>query len=179
MATITLHIKVSGEKEIDAEFQAFQKELAKEVTAAMNDVGSDMQLELASHIQDDVYDAYSPKKYQRRGNGGGLIAQAQTAKIYNHGAGVSLEYKPSGAHSNPDWHTADANDLISRIETKDPPYFKRAQAKVPPRPFWQNFVNEMVDGGALEDSFVRAMLMQGEDVVADGNLTRDANDGVY
>ena len=178
MATILLDVNIIGNDSLEKDFKEWQIQLAKEVQAAMDDVGADMRAALARHVDTDVYGAYTPKEYERRGDGG-LGAQAMRATIYNHGAGVSLEYKPSGNHENASWHTADTDELIGRIENKNPPYFKAAQRIVPKRLFWKNFVDEMVDDGELEDSFVRAMQMRGEEITADGNMAREANDGSY
>lgn len=171
-------IEVNGPGTLDDDFMAFQTALAKMVSMTIPDIGADMQDALKQRVKTDVYDAYNPIKYKRRGDDG-LGAQAEKAKIYNHGAGLSIEYKPSGEHSHANWHTADADELISRIETKRPPYFKRAQRKVPQRPFWYNFVSEMVDDATAEFYFANAMRRLGEDIIEDKNVIRETGDGDY
>lgn len=176
-------ININGNGTLDSDMLTFQSEIVKMVSSAMNDVGADMQDALARHIDKDIYNMYSPVRYERRSENGGLGTPLNDIKansrIYNHGAGVSLEYKPTGDHANASWHTADADELIRRIETKSPPYFPKAQKRVPSRPFWQNLVNELVDEGMAEHYFAAAMRRRGEEVIEDGAIIRDANDGVY
>ena len=176
-------IHINGNGTLEQDLVLFQAELAKRVGNAMNDVGADMQDALARHIETDVYNKYSPIQYQRRSENHGLGTPLNdmqaNSHIYNKGAGVTIEYKPTGAHENASWNTANGDDLIGRIEKKNPPYFKKAQGKVPLRPFWQNFVDEMVDDGMLENFFAAAMRRQGEQVIEEGTIVRDANDGAY
>lgn len=184
MAELVLDINVSGEESIDADFKAFQKELISSVEKAMDDVGADMIEALKKHIETDVYKAYpNPKEYERRSKnselGRALNDMKANTTVYNKGAGVSLEYKPTGEHENSAWHTADGDDLIGRIEKKNPPYFKKAQGMVPERPFWQNFVNEMIEGEELERFFVSAMLMRGVEIEESGGVVRESGDGDY
>lgn len=176
-------VTVTGLESIDEDFKAFQKELSAKVAAAMDDVGADMSFALQEHIQKDVYDKYSPKVYQRRSENGSLgrplIDPQANITINNRGEGLSLIYSPTGEHSNASWHTADDDDLIRRIEQKSPPYFAKAQGKVPPRPFWQNFVNEMTDQDKMAIYFAQAMREQGIEVELDTGVEREAADGDY
>lgn len=186
MAEIILNIQISDDGLLETDLKNFQTELAKEVGKAMDDVGADMQDALAQHVETDVYARFSPKEYERRGAGGGLIAQARTAKIYNHGAGVSLEYKPDGNHPKEgEWEEigvvpVHGDDLIGRIENWNPRYsFPPRKKRLPKRPFWQKFVDEMVDDGMLEHFFVNAMRRQGEEIIEDGQIVREEKDGAY
>jgi len=174
-------ININGSGTLAQDLAAFKIELTKRSAAAMDEVGADMQSALAKHIETDVYAAYSPKLYERRGMDGGLVAQAMTAKIYNHGAGVSIEYKPDGMHPKvPGWNKVHGDDLIGRIEKHSPEYNWLPKNKtIPNRPFWQNFVSEMVDDGTAEYYYAAAMRRQGEDVTEDGAIVREANDGAY
>ena len=69
----------------------------------------------------------------------------------------------------------DGDDLINRIEKKDPEYNWRR--KPPKRPFFRNFVEEMLDGRA-EETLVRAM--NGADptlgMAADMGVIREEDD---
>lgn len=186
MAEILLNIQINADGLLESDLKAFQTELAKEVEKAMDDVGEDMRDALAQHIETDVYDKFSPREYERRGDDGGLIAQARTAKIYNHGAGVTMEYKPDGSHpKESEWREhgvvpAHGDDLIGRIEKWNPRYsFPPRKRRLPKRPFWQKFVSEMVDDGMLEHFFANAMRRQGEEITEDGQITREEKDGNY
>lgn len=182
VAELSLNINVTGSETIDSDLNAFKVELGKMVSASMNAVGANMQEALARHIETDVYDQYSPKTYERRYENGGLVAQARTARVYNHGAGVTLEYKPDGMHpTEARWHKVDGDELIGRIEKHEPEYnWQPKKKKIPNRPFWQNFVDELVDEKELERYFVDAMRENGAtDIIGDGDVIREANDGNY
>lgn len=181
MAEIRLSLNVDGENSIDEEFEEFNAKLKTVISKALEGVGEDMRFHLREHVIKDIYEAYEPKEYRRRGSAGlGFFVEA--AEVVSGSDSVSIEYKPTGDHSNPNWHTADYDELIRRIETKNPPYFFRAQAKVPERPFWQNFTNEMVDEGQFEYLFALWMLLTGREefgVLTDGDVQREASDGAY
>lgn len=176
-----LEISINGAGSLTQDLMTFKIELTKVSAKAMNDVGADMQSALARHIETDVYAAYDPNMYERRGMNGGLVAQAMTAKIYNHGTDVSIEYKPDGMHPTvPGWNKVHGDDLIGRIEKHSPEYNWLPKKKtIPNRPFWQKFVEEMVDDGTAEYYYAAAMRRQGEDVIEDGAIVRDATDGTY
>lgn len=186
MDEITLRVEVIGENSIDEELTAFLKQtINPAVTKALDSVGVDMAGALKRHIQTDVYDAYTPKVYERRsehpGAGTPLDDMNANALTYNHGSSLTFAYKPTGEHSNPTWHSVDGDDLIGRIEKHDPEYrWLPKNGTLPNRPFWQNFVNEMIDQKEMEYYFVAAMIMQGiTDITADGDLTRESGDGQY
>lgn len=185
-----LNVAISGTEEIDREFQQFQTELGGKVRGALETVGEDMKFSLARHIDEDVYNAYNPKRYIRRGGNGGLEGQALETRPSIGGAGidssVTLDYEPSGAYpEHVDWDDVDGDALIGRIENKTPPYNWEPRGGMKRRPFWQRFVNEMTDGGFLESSFVSALGMfhmgpeERRDLASDGNVVRESGDGDY
>ena len=117
------------------------------------------------------------------------------------GARVGIDYKPSGEHSgttadldpasdyyNPDnprpikaypprGDRVDADDLIRRIETGKGYTWRRRPG---PRPFWTNFVNEMIEGRELERTFQWAMMSRGMEVsLIDSGVVREPGDGDY
>ena len=180
-----LSVTVTGLETLDEDLKAFQAELAGKVTASMDGVGERMKDALAAHIETDVYGAYSPRQYKRRSEDGSrgkpLSDMTANAKVYNKGAGLSLHYKPTGDHEIRKWSGVDGDDLIGRIEKKDPMYhFYPTEGEIPDRPFWQNFVSEMIEGGALDDYFAAEMLLQGIVVEReDGGVLREPGDGEY
>lgn len=182
MAEMILTIQETWGSSLENDVKAFKAELSAAMGKAMDEVGADMQEALARHIETDVYPAYQPKMYERRYDNGGLVAQARSAKVYNHGAGVSLEYKPDGTHPTiSGWHKVDGDDLIGRIEKHSPEYnwLPKRGKQIPNRPFWQNFVDEMVEDAELERFFVNAMKAQGFEIEIGGGVERDSQDGQY
>ena len=179
----------------DKDFRQVMNTLVTEINAALPIVMNDARDTLKKHIDEDVYDEsiYKPKRYKRRSNNSGLgislgaqvYMEPYTKVIPPAGGNVNgklviksrLYYNPSGEHKYPKWNTANDNELIGRIEKKNPAY-TWGNDKVPMRPFWQKFVDDMVDGGELEKSFVDAMKAS-EEIVADGNITEDPFDREY
>ena len=73
------------------------------------------------------------------------------------GMNLTLLYHPSGAtdgNGEPINPHVDGDDLVNRIEKNDPAYNWGRRPKN--RPFFRNFVEEMLDGRA-EETLVRAM----------------------
>lgn len=190
MAEMTLNIQINGVDGLDADLKEFLTgQFKTEMTHALLSTRDEMRAALAKHVQEDVYDKFSPNQYERRGMNGGLAGQALNATSHADGdpASVSyricLDYKPDGNHPNQsEWKEAPVHgdDLISRIENWNPKYpYPPRRRRLPRRPFWQKFVDEMVDEGMLEYYIASALREQGEDVTEDGAITRDAQDGEY
>lgn len=160
------------EKQVKDAFRASRKALA-----------DDMWLCLQDHVEADVYDKFQPTEYVRRREDGGLADMQASATVYSDerdgGMNLTLLYQPSGAtdgEGNEIEPHVDGDDLINRIEKKDPEYNWRR--KPPKRPFFSNFVQEMVDGGRAEETLVRAM--NGADptlgMAADMGVIREEDD---
>lgn len=185
MNDLTFNVIIEEKGSLEEDLENYkQKELGPSVYKALNAVADDMKEILVRRIEIDVYKAYpKPKQYKRRSKdttrGIPLIDVKNNVWPVNKGTTLVFDYAPTGEHVRGDWHTADADDLIGRIEKKDPPYFPRAQAKVPPRPFWHNFVDEILENGLAERLFVNAMKANGEEVIETGDLIREPNDGDY
>lgn len=179
---MALEINISGEGTLKNDLDTYLKGIfSPAVQKALDDVGADMQSALARHVETDVYSTYQPNVYERRGENGGIIAQAREARIYNHGNGVAIEFKPDGTHPTESaWSKVHGDDLIGRIEKHSPEYqWIPKKRRLPNRPFWQKFVNEMVDEGMTEHYFADAMRRLDFDVTEDGSVTRDGEDGEY
>ena len=90
-------------------------------------------------------------------------------------AGGSGEPRPIKAYP-PYGDRVDNNNLIYRIETGRGYTWRRRPGE---RPFWQNFIDEMTDGGEFAKSFARHMTAQKYAVEDVGDVTRDYEDGNY
>lgn len=151
--------KFSG---FEADLAALEAQVKKAFRASRKDLADDMRLCLQDHVEADVYDRFQPTEYVRRREDGGLDDMRASTTVYSDerdgGMNLTLLYQPSGATDGEgneiDPHV-DGDDLINRIEKKDPEYNWRR--KPPKRPFFSNFVQEMVDGGRAEETLVRAM----------------------
>lgn len=151
--------KFSG---FEADLAALEAQVKSAFRASRKALADDMRLCLQDHVEADVYDRFQPTEYVRRGENGGLADMQGSATVYSDerdgGMNLTLLYHPSGATdgegNDVDPHV-DGDDLITRIEKKDPEYNWRR--KPPKRPFFSNFVQEMVDGGRAEETLVRAI----------------------
>lgn len=190
----------TGIEDFDMQLRAFLNTLIGEISDASTVAMEESKESLKDHIVNDVYKAYTPKAYKRRSENPLLGTPLSDLDAYSHtikpsGGNVGgnlvvttkLYYNPRGSHAVARWSSdapqkkkiknVDDNELIGRIEKKDPAY-NWGNSKVPERPFWQEFVREMVDGGRLEKAFVRAMKPK-EQVVADGNIVAETYDTEY
>lgn len=180
---------------MDKELYAAMTELSKEVSDAMQNALDRSKDFLKKHIENDVYASpYSPKVYQPRHKNPSLGAPLSDMESYSDtlpipiggvtGNGLmltsALTYLPKGSHRKKKWDTANGNELIGRIERKNPSYtWENPNNSIPERPFWQNFIDEMVQGGELERLFVDALKTKEPSAKADGNIEEEQSDRNY
>lgn len=141
---------------------------------------------------------FGPSLIDFDAGGRGIYGQVRNIGNINDDATwaeVGFNYQPSGDHSgttadlpvDSDYYDADnskplkpnpvhGDALIRRIETGRGYDWKRSPKA---RPFWQNFVDEMIEDNMLEHLFAEAMRLQGLDVLEDGSLVRETTDGEY
>lgn len=171
--------KFSG---FEADLAALEKQVKSAFRASRQQLADDMRLCLQDHVEADVYDKFQPTEYVRRREDGGLDDMRASATVYSDerdgGMNLTLLYQPSGAadgEGEPVDPHVDGDDLINRIEKRDPEYNWRR--KPPKRPFFRNFVEEML-GGRAEETLVRAM--NGADpalgMAADMGVIREEDD---
>ena len=178
---------------LELEFQKwFQTEIRAKIAKGLMGLRDGMRESLAQHVVKDVYKAYQPVQYERRGDNGGLQAQAMNATSHADGSpdGTSyriyISFSPNGNHSmEREWaedgvYPVHGDDLIGRIENWNPRYsYPPRHRRLPRRPFWKNFVSAMVDDGMAEHIFASAMRELGEEVIEDGSIVRESGDGDY
>ena len=147
------------------------------LAAAMPALKEDMADCLAQHVQADVYDAYTPLEYQRRGDNGGLIDINGSADFAVGTDRVEMVYLPSGESEQAE-NPIYGDELISRIENRNPDYDWRR--KPDKRPFFSRFVDEMIEGNRAEETVVNAMNRADPElgVTADGLVGRDGDEGI-
>ena len=194
MAEFGVKIEASG-------FDEIEKEARKIITAAKgraisNAVYADMKEALEAHIRSDVYKGYYPKMYKRRSDEprrGISLAESVTDQRYTKQIGpfdyasmelvAGLSYEPTGEHDETwRWSDASGDALIGRIEKKDPPYnWEPKKEKIPERPFWQLFIEEMIEGGrfarTVEAELKKLGIAEPEDHIT--GVTRQNEDGNY
>lgn len=176
-----LDFTISGIESITRDFEAFTPRINRAVSAGLNAVSSDMSASLKKHIELDVYAAYDPKDYLRRSDNPSYGTPLNSDE--NIGATVVdntliFGYVPTGEHSLYD-EEIDNDELIRVISLAEGYQWFVKKRKIPPRPFWDNFLAEMIYGKQAEISFVEGMnnadkdlnVIQTGQIVADGNET--------
>ena len=175
------------------QFSGFEQDVAtleKQVKGALLSAGTvlqeDMKSCLSEHINADVYEAYEPIAYVRRGSKGGLLdmgkntSESPQPQEIDGNVVIQLNYEPSGdtdGNGEPIDPHVDGDALIGRIERREPDYNWNRVRSPEDRPFFHNFVEEMLDGRA-EETLVRAM--NGADptlgMAADMGVIREEDD---
>ena len=170
---IRISFKVEyDESELKREIAAWStSDMNPALEVANNAVAAAAKDSLRSHIQSDVYDKWNPTVYQRTGG----IIEGSAIEATVGPALMIIEHFPSGASEQ--WkHPVDDDALIGRIESGK----GYEWAKHPgPRPYWKNFVNEMIDG-VFASQFDAAMSAQfGAEYEGGTVVERESNDGEY
>ncbi len=176
--------KFSG---FEADLAALEMQVQNAALTAGRILQEDMRSCLTEHIVEDVYDSYDPDYYARRMSDGGMLdidkntAGSPPPSLSASGVEIELQYEPDGRTDGNgdavDPHL-DGDDLINRIEKKMPRYnWRMANTRIPERPFFRNFVEEMI-GGRAEKTMVFGMnaAVPTLEVVAGGGVERESND---
>ena len=184
---------VSGVESIDQDFKKVQAEIKTSIAKAMPQLADAMKQSLKEHIDQDVYAAYTPQAYPRRSENPGFGVPLNDIDsntfVDTWPDGVRLDYKPDGSHSgtkrdlkggfaqdsirpikpNP----VHGDDLVRRIETGQGYDWDFSMA----RPFFQNFVWEMVEGGGAAAELITALNMVDPTLEATEDGTGAVRDG--
>ena len=187
--------------DIEDEFNQLIREIGKKTQSALRHVALEMREDLKRHIDEEVYEKYTPKVYPRRKDNPGfgipLNDMEHNASGYAHFTdgldnGISFLYQPDGSHSgttadlkpNSKYYNADnprpikpnpvhGDDLIQRIETGKGYDW---DVHVGRRPFWTHFKQEQLNS-KMEENFIAGMREAGEmDIVADGGVQEEDGD---
>ena len=188
-------MQFTGIDDFDKDFGAFLNTLIEEVGEASEKALDEARDTLREKIITEVYakSIYTPTVYKRRseksGRGIPLSDVQAYSKIIPYAGGningtlqttTRLYYNPRGEHTVSKWHSVDYNELIGRIEKKDPPYkWNPKNREIPPRPFWQHFIDEMVNQKELEKAFVFALKAKEKETITDGNIIEEQLDREY
>ena len=177
-----LDFKLTKVESVTKDYLDFYKKVQHATHAGLVAVGSELTKQLQKHIQTEVYNAYTPKSYERRVEfGGGIpIISAQNMDMQINKNMLTFTYEPSGKNSRyPASRYVDGDALISAIENSD--YTWKGTDEIPKRPFWNAFVDEMVGAnGQAEDVLVKTMNQTEPSlqVKKDGNIQPDGRDTI-
>ncbi len=146
-----IHFSVSGLDSVSSDFETEKKFIEKQIPVALDMVGAEMKANLQTHIMDDWYHRYSPKQYKRRTDLAALgtaLGDEKNMTVERRGQFLYFDYSPTGEHQNDAWHDRDGDELIAWIQ--------QGSGEIPPRPFWNNFLEEQKNGGII-GSFIGGM----------------------
>jgi hypothetical protein len=124
---------------LESDFETEIANINKHIPLALSSVGADMEDNLQKHLYYDWYLANTPKEYKRRTDNPKLGTPLGSEKNINYvayGNNLLFTYTPTGEHEDEYWHTSDGDELIINIQTGE------LVGTAPPRPFWNNFVEE-------------------------------------
>ena len=184
-------ITVSGFETAEEDIQTERKGIEAAATAGLRFTESQFYTDLERHVREDWYEPWGPPKaYMRRTDepvlGTPLGDMEKNAEPYTSVDGLTLSfvYQPTGKHDFYDWSTVDGDQLIKIIQTngewKYKPRKDQKKRSIMPRPFWNNFVREEMNGGAV-DAFEYGFSGRGYDFIregADHDLIWDGGEGL-
>ena len=108
---------------------ALEAEVKRAFRSSRKALADDMRACLQDHVYADVYEKLTPYEYVRRGENGGLADMQASATVYSDerlgGMELTLLYQPDGSQDGegkPIDKAVSGDDLINRIEKKDPEY---------------------------------------------------------
>lgn len=168
---------------LEEDLAALEAEVKNAFRASRQTLANDMRACLQDHVYADVYDEFQPREYVRRRDSGGLSDMGANTTVFpdegDGGMNLTLRYQPDGSRDGEGNEVPEAvsgNDLISRIEKRDPDY--NWERKPKKRPFFRNFVEEMIEGGRAENTLAAAMNAADPalEIAADGDVTRERED---
>lgn len=170
------NVYVDGMESLDADLNASVLDIARQCGNGTKALASALMNRLSAHIASDVYGVYpNPKSYPRRveyPNFGPSLMDSENMEVRTGNLFAELVYNPSGRHSGKMGdalnaekdgsaenmkplkpHPVHGDALIERIQTGVGYDWKLPEDFPGGRPFWNNFVNEMENGGAWNAFF--------------------------
>ena len=180
-----LTVKVQGVESIQSDVDEFNRDVRIATGYGLKAVASELPPALQRHIRKDVYEAYVPKRYQRRFDHpeyGRSLYDVGNMNWNITGIGgresVEFTYEPSGYNANyPNARYWGDGDTIIDVLQNDEGYLWRNMEGIgKERRFWDNFVDEVVKES--DGWFVSGFNGYSRDLraVKDGKVIREESD---
>lgn len=176
MADSMFRVSVKWEGSLEQDVEDHVPRIRDAANMALHSCESMMSASLLEHIQNDWFNAWGePLVYKRRSQfpqyGKGL-ANPDNITTHVNGLSLSFLYEPNAQHSASNWsRNLSPDELIEVIQTnsgwKYEPTQDRKMRRIMPRPFWNNFVEEMRNG-MLFAAFENGFGGRGYDLVREG-----------
>ena len=180
--------QVKEEGSLRQDLEAMTPEIDKGIYYGLTTVAADLPPLLQQHVRDDVYDEYAPDKYLRRSEYpeyGVPIDDIRNmySKAYPQSRHMVFQYFHKGAHSlyddNPTYpQYISGDELLDVLESGSGYSWEVGKKNIPPRPYWSNFVTDVVEKGKAERAFGSGFNTSGIGIkaVTDGNIKRDGQE---
>ena len=164
-----------SDDKFETEVQTAVSIIRGNIPFVLNMVGSELIKDLQSHIEKDVYDAYDPRAYPRRKDNpkfGTSLVDKKNFYAMAKGEYLEFNYYPDGTHRGTRKDTLGYADSESRTDGDIPIKPNPVHGDVlinriqtgkgydwnadnpddgpPPRPFWNNFVEEEFNGKLVQ-----------------------------
>lgn len=177
--------KVDGADSIDKDFEEFNRDVSIATTYGLKTVASELTPALQRHIRKDVYEAYSPRRYQRRDEhpeyGRSLfdIGNMNWSLTKNGGReSVEFTYEPNGQNKHyPNARFYPDGDTIIDVLQEDRGYlWGNMEGIGKERRFWDRFIDDVVKES--DGWFVSGFNGYSRDLraVKDGKVIREESD---
>ena len=179
MSDLNIKIKVKVEG-LNEEVKEEIAKIKNQIPTALEQVGSEMILDLQKHTQEDWYKKYKPKIYQRRTDDNSLgipLGSVENMSVSVKNNKLDFTYTPSGEHEEKAWEERNGDELIKWLQNEhDLASTNTGEIlhTIPARPFWNNFVEEQFNEKIMQ-TFVRgfpkkySVVLEGDDLETDGN----------
>lgn len=114
------------------EFQMLMQDAENKIQNAMHDSIDDFKKTVSRHVHSDVYPEYTPKRYSRRGDNGGLSFQDNYEVTEGH---LELTLNNRTASGAPFGYSIDITDVVEGGNGY-------GWQDIPPRPFMDKALDE-------------------------------------
>lgn len=135
---ITISVGISG---LDADIEKEIAKIENDIPIALEGVGSEMIRDLQEHIHQDWYEPWKPRVYKRRTDNPSLgtpLGSEKNISVSVINNRLDFVYAPSGEYGGKGFDDVrNGDELITALQTG-----KDLWGEPPPRPFWNNFVEE-------------------------------------
>ena len=180
-----LTVKVQGVESIQSDVDEFNRDVAIASNYGLRTVASELTPALQRHIRKDVYEAYTPRRYQRRYDhpeyGRSLfdIGNMNWSLAKNGGReSVEFTYEPNGQNKHyPNARFYPDGDTIIDVLQEDRGYLWRNMEGIgKERRFWDRFIDDVVKES--DGWFVSGFNEYSRDLraVKDGKVIREESD---
>lgn len=180
-----LSFDLQGVESIQRDFDEFNRDVGIAANYGLKTVASELAPALQRHIRKDVYEAYTPQRYERRfdnpqyGRSLNDIGNMNWNLTRNGGMeSVEFTYEPNGrnAHYPSARYWGDGDTIIDVLQNDRGYLWRNMDGIGKERRFWDNFVDEVIKES--DKWFISGFNGYSRDLraVKDGNVIREESD---